>query len=60
VDKKRFFVSDWLWENKKPFFIDLLWGKTSADCGGRTTWAWAERWTGWAQIRQRSVPIFYL
>ncbi len=21
----------WAWENKKPFFIGLLWGKTSAD-----------------------------
>lgn len=30
----------WAWENKKPFFIGFVWGKTSADGGGRTTGAW--------------------
>lgn len=45
------------WENREPFFIDLLRGKQLLKthknhlCGG-------ERWTGWVKLLQRSVPIF--
>jgi hypothetical protein len=45
VDKKRFFCVRWLWENKKPFFIGLLWEKQVPIAVERTTcavgsWDW--------------------
>jgi hypothetical protein len=49
----------WAWENKKPFFIGLLWGKTSADALGEPL----ERWralAGWVQIRLRSKPLLII
>lgn len=45
--KTEFFVCDWLWENKKPVFIGLLWGKTSADAVGEPLVRWgALDWVG--------------
>lgn len=45
----------WAWENKKPFFIGLLWGKTSADALGEPLERWeALDWVGANSSAKRS------
>ena len=45
----------WAWENKKPFFIGLLWGKTSADAVGEPLERWeALDWVGANSSAKRS------
>ena len=44
------------WENREPFFIDLLLGKQVLKMH-KIPQELGERWIGWAQITQRSVPI---
>jgi hypothetical protein len=50
----------WAWENKKPFFIGLLWGKTSADALAEPLERWrALDWVGANSSAKRSY-FFYL
>lgn len=50
----------WLWENKKPVFIDLLWEKTSADALGEPLERWeALDWVG-ANTTAKQTAFFYL
>lgn len=50
----------WAWENKKPFFIGLLRGKTSADAVGEPLVRWgALDWVGANTLAKRSY-FFYL
>ena len=50
----------WAWENKKPFFIGLLGGNTSADGVGEPLERWeALDWVGANTSAKRSY-FFYL
>jgi hypothetical protein len=50
----------WAWENKKPFFIGSLWGKTSADALAEPLERWrALDWVGANSSAKRSY-FFYL
>lgn len=54
----------WAWENKKPFFIGLLWGKTSADALAEPLERWeALDWVGANTSAKQTAfnyRIFYL
>ncbi len=46
----------WAWENKKPFFIGLLWTKTSADGVGEPLERWeASDWVGANKSAKRTA-----
>ena len=48
------------WENREPFFIDLLWGKQVLKTHKIPLVRWGAS-DGWVKLLQRSVPIsFYL
>jgi hypothetical protein len=50
----------WAWENKKPFFMGLLWGKTSADAVGEPLVRWgALDWVG-ENTSAKQTAFFYL
>lgn len=60
MDKNRFFCVRWLWENKKPVFIDLLWEKQVPIAVGEPLERWgALDWVGAKKSAKRSY-FFYV
>jgi hypothetical protein len=57
--KTGFFVCDGFGKTKNLFLLTYC-GKNKCRLRWENHLSGGERWTGWAQIRQRSVPIFLL
>ena len=58
MDKNRFFCVRWLWENKKPVFIDLLWEKQVPIAVGEPLERGQSVGLGGRKYVSDSVPIF--